>query len=106
MFVSRQGTALATFRIAIEKADADKAMQAVGEMEIVSARDSLELCRLLAVKDDPRFDRAATRWLEVLSRSAGVGLPDLQLASSAMAVLAIDPDSEQAWGVLTGLISA
>jgi hypothetical protein len=63
--------------------------------EQVGQRDALDLCRLLAT---PPANSACGK--------AETTLDDLQLAATALAVLARDPDSNAAWGALTGLVRA
>jgi hypothetical protein len=106
MFVSKHGIALATFRLAIEKVDPDKAIRAAGEMELVSLRDSLELCRVLALSEDARFDQAGRRWLTLFAGKPGTTLADVHVATAAMGALAAQPDSEKPLEVLVGLIRA
>lgn len=55
---------------------------------------------------DPRFEAASCRWLTRLASEKGKTLAHLQLGSAAMGVLAVDPDSEQAWESLTALVSS
>src|SRR3954451_13770040 len=100
MFV-RPGEALTQLRKAVERVDADGALRAAGELPQISLRDSLELVRVLARAADPRLDSAARRWLELVGRHKGISLAELQLASTAMGILAVDPDSERAWETLT-----
>ena len=102
----RPGEALTQFRSALDRVDAGAALQAARGIRNISLRDSLELVRVLARADDPRLDSAARRWLELVSRHDGISLADVQLASAAMGVLAVDPDSERAWETLTALVRA
>jgi hypothetical protein len=100
--VSRHGTALASFRVAIEKVDADAALRAAGEMELVSMRDSLDLCRVLALSENARFDQAGRRWLTLFAGKPGVTLADVQMATAAMGALGAEPDSEKPLEALVG----
>jgi hypothetical protein len=102
----RTGEAIGQFRKAVERVDAEAALAAAGEIRNLSLRDSLELVRVLARAADPRLDSAARRWLELVSRHEGIALADVQLASAAMGILAVDPDSERAWETLTMLVRA
>ena len=102
----RPGEAIAAFQKAVERVDPDAALQAARGIPNISLRDSLELVRVLARAADPRLDAAARRWLELVSRHEGIALADVQLASAAMGVLAVDPDSERAWETLTALVRA
>jgi hypothetical protein len=102
----RPGEAISAFQKAVERIDADAAWRAARQIPTISLRDSLELVRVLARAADPRLDSAARRWLELVSRHKGISLADFQLASAAMGVLAVDPDSERAWETLTALVRA
>jgi hypothetical protein len=104
MFVSNQGEQLSRFRIAVERSDPEAAIEAMRRMDVVAPGDALELCRLLARAGDPRFDRAARRWLSQFADSASLG--DLQVAAAAIGALRAEPDSERAWDALVGLIRA
>ena len=104
MFVSNQGEQLSRFRIAVKRSDPEGAIEAMRRMDAVAPRDALELCRLLACVGDPRFDRAARRWLTQFARSASLG--DLQVAAAAIGALRAEPDSERAWDALVGLVRA
>jgi hypothetical protein len=88
------------FQRAIETEDVSAAMASAAKMSYVSLGDSLALVRLLARKCDPRFDRAANRWLNrwVIEKGASVG--EVSIATAAMGTLAINPDSQQAIAAL------
>jgi hypothetical protein len=49
--------------------------------------DALSLVLLYAAADDPRFDRAATRWIGRLCVEGRPSLSELQAAVSALALL-------------------
>lgn len=72
----------------------------------VGLGDALELCRLMAVAGDPRFARAASRWLERFSAETSAGLQQVQLAAAALGELSESPDSEVARETLSGLLAA
>jgi hypothetical protein len=70
----------------------------------IALADALEICRLMADAGDPRFPRAAGRWLERFSRETGAGLTEIQLAAAALGMLWESPDSELAGRTLAELI--
>jgi hypothetical protein len=72
----------------------------------VSLGDALELCRLMAADGDPRYPRAAGRWLERFSSETAAGLPELQLAAAALWQLWESPESGVARRTLAELIAA
>ncbi|HEU4803746.1 MAG TPA: hypothetical protein VFS73_11245 [Solirubrobacterales bacterium] len=72
----------------------------------VSLSDALELCRLMAGDGDPRYPRAASRWLERFSSETAAGLAELQLAAAALGHLWESPDSDVARRTLTELLAA
>ena len=104
MFVPTEGELLMRFRRAMEVEDSAQAIAIAGELSYVGLGDALELVRLLARKGDPRFERAANRWLTRLVAERKPSLGQVQVATAAMGALALDPDSEQALRALTGAI--
>lgn len=90
------GELVARYRRAVVAEDVAAAISAAGEMPYVGLGDSLDLVRLLARKADPRFDRAANRWLSRFVAEKGASVGELQVATAAMGALAIDPDAEHA----------
>ena len=91
---------------AIEELDADVALATAREMGYVSLYDALRLCRMLARAGDPRYERAAVRWMLRLKSETDASLPELELAAAGLGVLARAPESEKAWDVLAGLVKA
>ncbi len=61
--VTAQGSALTRFRRAVERKSLFNAELAAREMGRLDLEDALSLVLLYARADDPRFDRAATRWI-------------------------------------------
>jgi hypothetical protein len=66
-------------------------LAAAHELYRICLSDALELCELLAQERDPRFPRAASRWLARFAADAS--LEDVQLAAAALTHLAADPNS-------------
>jgi hypothetical protein len=104
--VPTEGELLARLRTALEREDAAAAIDAAGSVSYVGLGDALELVRLLARVGDPRFERAANRWLTRLAAERKPSLGTMQLATAAMGALALDPDSEQAVRTLAGTVEA
>jgi hypothetical protein len=104
--VSNHGEYLSSFRTALAHEDPERAMQAASKLAPLTLRDALDLLRLLARKGDPRFERAAHRWLSRFVTERQATLADIQVATAAMGALAIEPDSGQALEALVGVIRA
>lgn len=86
-FVTAQGTASTRFHRAIERKSVLNAELAAREMGHLDLRDALSLVLLYAGADDPRFDRAATRWIGRFCVEEKPSLLELQAAVSAMGLL-------------------
>ena len=63
MFVTAQGSPATRFRRAVERKSLLNAELAAREMGQLNLEEALSLVLLYAAADDPRFDRAATRWI-------------------------------------------
>jgi hypothetical protein len=100
--VTSQGSAHARFRRRVEAGQTEAAWLAALELRQISLPDALDLCALLAKDRDPRFPRAAARWLARYARDAN--LDQVQLAAAALSHLAADPSSEVAAQTLRRLI--
>jgi hypothetical protein len=105
-FVSVQTETLARFRAAIASEDVDTAMTSARGVGYIGLGDTLDLVRLLARKADPRFDRAANRWLSRWLIEKGASVGDLAIATAAMSTLAVEPDSQRAIAALRAVLSA
>ncbi len=70
----------------------------------VALADALEICRLMAEGGDPRFPRAASRWLERFCAETGAGLTEVQLAAAALGQIWESPDSSVARRTLADLL--
>lgn len=87
MFVTAQGSALTRFRRAVERKSLFNAELAAREMGRLDLQDALSLVLLYAGADDPRFDRAATRWIARFCVEGKPSLSELQAAVCALALL-------------------
>ena len=87
LFVTAQGSASTRFRRAIERKSVINAELAAREMGRLDLEDALSLVLLYAAADDPRFDRAATRWIGRFCVEEKPSLLELQAAVSALALL-------------------
>ena len=102
MFVTAQGSPLTRFRRAVERESVILAETAAHEAGYLTLQDALALTALYARAGDPKFDKAAIRWLARLALEADdLELEDLQLAAAALQALPRRPDS--ALSVLTDL---
>ena len=102
MFVSH-AESLARFRSAIERSDATAAWLAAAGMEVLSRHDALQLCHALAKTRDPRYDRAARRWVGLLAAERDTNLGDVAVAATALLALGVDPASGRALEALEAL---
>jgi hypothetical protein len=99
-----QGHAYARFRRYLDACQVDSALLAAHELTRISLSDALELCTLLAREHDPRFSRAAGRWLIRFAQEHDASLEELQLAAGALALLAANPSSPWARAALDELV--
>jgi hypothetical protein len=106
VFVTSQGSAYARFRRALDRGQVTNAIAAATELPRVSLADALELCMLLAVTSDPRFDGAARRWLSLFADKAANGVEEVAMAGAAFTVLGRDPESDVARGTLEALLDS
>ena len=60
--MTSQGSASARFQRAIARNDLFQAELAAREMEQLPLGYALDICCLMAAKNDPRFERAVVRW--------------------------------------------
>ncbi|MBA3244730.1 MAG: hypothetical protein H0T61_06080 [Actinobacteria bacterium] len=85
--MTAQGSAATRFRRAVERKSLLNAELAAREMGRLGLEDALSLVLLYAGADDPRFDRAATRWIARFCVEGKPSLSELQAAVSALALL-------------------
>jgi hypothetical protein len=63
VFVSTKGSPYANFRRSLETRNLRIILPAAAELQWVNLPDSLEILSLMAQESDPRFERAAARWV-------------------------------------------
>jgi hypothetical protein len=102
--VGSHGSDHGRFKKALAVGHLTTALIIAHDLPHIALADALELCRLMAESGDPRFPRAAGRWLERFSAETGAGLPELQLAAAALGQLWESPDSEVARRTLADLL--
>ena len=79
---------LALFRRAIAANRLDEAEKFARELEVVGLAEALELVLLMQRRRDPRYERAATRWLgRLLAERPQVGLAAAAEMADALAGL-------------------
>lgn len=103
--VGTHGSDHGRFRKALAVGHLTAALILARDLPHVALADALELCRLMAESGDPRYPRAAGRWLERFSAETGAGLAELQLAAAALGQLWESPDSAVAREALSGLLA-
>ena len=106
MFVTSQGSALTRYRRALASANPDLAWAAALELEYLNLLDALGLLYVLAAAGDPRFGRAAGRWLARLVFERHLELGQLLVAAGALVTISGEPRSPVARATLEGLIAA
>ena len=103
MFVAAQGSPRSRFRRAIDAQSVLLAELSAREMRHVDLADALELVLLYGNESDPKYERAACRWLgRLAAEQQDVTLGQLQLAASALAALPAAPAASRA--ALRGLL--
>ncbi len=101
--MTAQGSAQTRFRRAIERKSVLNAELAAREMGRLELEDALSLVLLYAATNDPRFDRASTRWVARFCVEGKPSLSELQAAVSALALLRRG-GGEAAARLLVGLV--
>jgi HEAT repeat protein len=79
-FVTSQGRAYSRFQRALATGKLDVVEAAAKELPRIGLDDALLILCLLADSDDPRFDRAAARWIGRLLIETPAGLSDARFA--------------------------
>jgi hypothetical protein len=100
--VGDAGTASGRFSRAIAHRDLLGAEMAAREIGWLSLEYALDLCVLFAEKDDPRYPRAAARWLSRLLAERELELSEAALALGSLAALP-ERSSVEAAAVLKAL---
>jgi hypothetical protein len=78
--VSIQGSPYARFQRSLETRKLSVVLAAAAELQAIQLDDALEILIIMAVERDPRFDRAAARWVGRLLAETPVGLADARWA--------------------------
>jgi hypothetical protein len=78
--VSIKGSPYANFARALETRKLSIVLAAATELQSIQLDDALEILILLAEANDPRFDRAATRWVGRLFAETPLGLAEARWA--------------------------
>lgn len=78
--MTSEGSPYARFQRAIATRNLTIIEAAAVELPMVKLDDALLILSLLAERDDPRFDRAAARWLGRLLLETPAGLGDARFA--------------------------
>jgi hypothetical protein len=84
--VSIKGSPYANFQRALQTRNLRVILTAAAEVQWVNLSDSLEILALMAQEGDPRFDRAAARWVGRLL----VETPPLTLAEARWVIAMVE----------------
>ena len=74
--MSIKGSPYANFQRALQTRKLSIVLPAAAELQTVQLDDALEILILMATENDPRFDRAAARWVGRLLTETPIGLAD------------------------------
>lgn len=80
VFVTSQGSAYSRFQRALATGNMPLIESAAAELPRVGVDDALAILIVLAQVGDPRFDRAAARWVGRLLTETPAGLSDARFA--------------------------
>jgi hypothetical protein len=75
-FVSIKGSPYERFQRSLQTRNLSVVLAAAAELHTVQLDDALEILILMAAEKDPRFDRAAARWVGRLLSETPIGLAD------------------------------
>jgi hypothetical protein len=78
--MSVKGSPYANFVRAVQTRKLSIVLAAAAELQAIQLDDALEILILMAQEQDPRFDRAATRWAGLLLAETPIGLADARWA--------------------------
>ena len=84
--LSIKGSPYSRFRAALRSGNLTSVRLAAAELPQVDLTDALAICLLMGAQDDPRFERAAVRWLARLCLER----PDLSLEDLRHGAVALD----------------
>jgi hypothetical protein len=76
VFVPIKGSPYARFHRALQTRRLSVVLAAAAELQSIRLDDALEILILMAQENDPRFDRAAARWVGRLLAETPIGLAD------------------------------
>jgi hypothetical protein len=75
-----QGKPYARFQRSLQTRNVSVVLAAAAELQSVQLDDALEILILMAQERDPRFDRAAARWVGRLLAETPLGLAEARFA--------------------------
>ena len=101
--MTAQGSPTARFRRALATGNPNLVLDAAAELPRVSLEDALAVCVVLARERDPRYPRAAGRWLGRLLLERGLTLEQGLRAVAALVELAGAPQEAAPRGILADL---
>ncbi|MGH2941241.1 MAG: hypothetical protein ACRDLN_00480 [Solirubrobacteraceae bacterium] len=78
--MTSQGSSYARFQRALQTGNLQLIEAAAGELPRIGLDDALVILALLAEQGDPRFDRAAARWIGRLLLETPLSLSDARFA--------------------------
>lgn len=100
------GSSYASFRRALDAGQLNKSLEFAAELPTVKLDDALDMVVLLADRGDQRFEAAARRWLERFAVEYGPSVPQIGMASAALAELGRYPSSVVARDTLGQLLES
>lgn len=74
--MSIKGSPYARFQRSLQTRKLSVVLTAAAELQSIPLDDALEILILMAAENDPRFDRAAARWVGRLLAETPIGLAD------------------------------
>jgi hypothetical protein len=80
VFVSIKGSPYARFQRSLQTRNLSVVLAAATELQSIQLDDALEILILMAAENDPRFDRAAARWVGRLLAETPLCLSDARWA--------------------------
>lgn len=90
--MSSEGRPYSRFHRALRSGNLLLIQTAAAELPQVDLADALSICLIMGAQHDPRFDRAATRWLaRLVCERPAVALDDLRTALLALEALPYNP---------------
>jgi hypothetical protein len=90
--MSIRGRPYTWFKAALARGDLAGVRAAAAELPRLELADALAVCLLMGQRDDPAYERAATKWLARLAlERPTIGLEELGRALLAMEVLPDNP---------------